>query len=231
MLGFRKDVTLPPMLYRAGVRFLTVTAALVAFSALVFLNSAVFPRSLPSVPSPSLESGSTSILNFLAIEKPAGRGINSSVAVEPTIPIITSPNLREKEKSSDPGRNTSIIDYFSPPFVERKINASVELKSFGNSDNRKKANRNIAIAEISGCKARLLPVVDRKARSDPVSLVEMDKLLSNNRQLSCTKIPRRTSQRDLEILRARREIENAAIIENHPHVYAPVFRNISAFKR
>lgn len=43
--------------------------------------------------------------------------------------------------------------------------------------------------------------------------------------------PRWSSERDQEILRAKLQIENAPVLKNGRDLYAPVFRNISMFKR
>lgn len=45
------------------------------------------------------------------------------------------------------------------------------------------------------------------------------------------KKPRRSSPRDKELLSARSQIENAPFIKSDRELHAPLFRNISTFKR
>ncbi|KAL2533145.1 Exostosin family protein [Abeliophyllum distichum] len=60
---------------------------------------------------------------------------------------------------------------------------------------------------------------------------EMQRLLVRHRARSRSMRPRWSSERDREILQAKLQIENAAVLKNDPDLYAPVFRNISMFKR
>ncbi|KAF5176715.1 Xylogalacturonan beta-1,3-xylosyltransferase [Thalictrum thalictroides] len=68
--------------------------------------------------------------------------------------------------------------------------------------------------------------------SKPVmSLSEMNLLLQKNRASSRSMIPRWSSVRDQEILSAKLQIENPPIIKTDRELYAPLFWNISMFKR
>ncbi|CAA2947152.1 probable glycosyltransferase At3g07620 [Olea europaea subsp. europaea] len=60
---------------------------------------------------------------------------------------------------------------------------------------------------------------------------EMQRLLVRHRARSRAMRPRWSSERDQEILRAKLQIENAPVLKNGRDLYAPVFRNISMFKR
>ncbi|XP_077218147.1 putative glycosyltransferase At5g25310 [Tasmannia lanceolata] len=71
----------------------------------------------------------------------------------------------------------------------------------------------------------------KKWRPPPVLISEMNHLLLRSRISPYSMKPRWSSQRDQEILSAKLQIENAPIITNHRALYAPVFRNISMFKR
>ncbi|CAA6671625.1 unnamed protein product [Spirodela intermedia] len=211
MLGIQKDSAQLPTLCHPGVRVLALATALIAFAVLAFQNSEISPGSLPSVLLPSIENGS--IPSPFAMEKPA-----------------------------DPGRNSSVPGSVSPPLEHRKVNASSESEIVRGSDNsshiveatkRKTTNQTTATAEemeASSCEVGMIPAVSRKTRTDPLSIPEMNQILSDNRRSSCSMVPRWSSKTDLQILRARREIENAPIVEKDPELYAPAFRNISMFK-
>ncbi|XP_022731392.1 probable glycosyltransferase At5g25310 [Durio zibethinus] len=60
---------------------------------------------------------------------------------------------------------------------------------------------------------------------------EMNRILLRHRRSSRAMKPRWSSVRDQEIIAARSLIENAAVIVNDQELYAPLFRNVSMFKR
>ncbi|XP_022961026.1 probable glycosyltransferase At5g03795 [Cucurbita moschata] len=62
------------------------------------------------------------------------------------------------------------------------------------------------------------------------SLEQMNSILLRHRRSSRAMRPRRSSLRDLEIFSAKSQIEQASAI-NDPELYAPLFRNVSMFKR
>ncbi|XP_031250643.1 probable glycosyltransferase At5g03795 [Pistacia vera] len=63
------------------------------------------------------------------------------------------------------------------------------------------------------------------------SVNEMDHILMQRRRSSRAMRPRWSSIRDQEVLAARAEIEKAPIAVNDRELYAPLFRNVSRFKR
>uniref|UniRef100_A0A2P2LL80 Uncharacterized protein n=4 Tax=Rhizophora mucronata TaxID=61149 RepID=A0A2P2LL80_RHIMU len=63
------------------------------------------------------------------------------------------------------------------------------------------------------------------------SIEEMDHILLRHRRSSRSMRPRWSSARDQEIFAARSEIENAPIMVKDQDLYAPLFRNVSKFKR
>ncbi|KAK7260735.1 hypothetical protein RIF29_27019 [Crotalaria pallida] len=63
------------------------------------------------------------------------------------------------------------------------------------------------------------------------SISEMNKLLLQSHGLYRSMRPRLSSAVVQELLQARIEIENAPIVNNDPNLYAPLFRNVSTFKR
>ncbi|CAK9329428.1 unnamed protein product [Citrullus colocynthis] len=62
------------------------------------------------------------------------------------------------------------------------------------------------------------------------SLEEMNRILLRHRRSSRAMRPRRSSLRDREIFSAKSQIEQASAV-NDPELYAPLFRNVSMFKR
>ncbi|KAI3850025.1 hypothetical protein MKX03_024900 [Papaver bracteatum] len=63
------------------------------------------------------------------------------------------------------------------------------------------------------------------------SISEMNVLLHKNRALLRSMKPLWSSKLDQEILAAKAQIENAPIIKKDRELYAPVYRNVSVFKR
>lgn len=64
-----------------------------------------------------------------------------------------------------------------------------------------------------------------------MSINEMNQLLVRHRRSSRAMRPRWSSIRDQEIIGAKLQIENAPIAMNDEELYAPLFRNVSRFKR
>ncbi|XP_027173949.1 probable glycosyltransferase At5g25310 [Coffea eugenioides] len=60
---------------------------------------------------------------------------------------------------------------------------------------------------------------------------EMERLLVHRHARSRAMRPRWSSERDREILSAKAQIENAPVIRNDRELYAPLFRNVSTFKK
>lgn len=69
------------------------------------------------------------------------------------------------------------------------------------------------------------------AMKGPVSISEMNDLLLQSRVSSFSVKPRWSSGLDKELWNAKLQIENAPVEEDHPGLYAPLFRNVSMFKR
>ncbi|KAM7274757.1 hypothetical protein ACFE04_016623 [Oxalis oulophora] len=64
-----------------------------------------------------------------------------------------------------------------------------------------------------------------------VSIAEMNNLLLQSRTMQNSEKPRWPSPADQELIDAKSQIENAPIVENDPELYAPLYRNVSMFKR
>ncbi|XP_057431628.1 probable glycosyltransferase At3g07620 [Lotus japonicus] len=77
----------------------------------------------------------------------------------------------------------------------------------------------------------VLSTNDDKEPSKVTSVSEMTKLLLQTHASNRSMRPRWFSAVDQELVQARLEIENAPIIENDPDLYAPIYQNVSMFKR
>ncbi|GER25127.1 exostosin family protein [Striga asiatica] len=83
---------------------------------------------------------------------------------------------------------------------------------------------------------KIVKNVKKKMRCDMppktvTSAEEMEKLLVRHRARSRAMRPRWSSERDQEILSAKQKIENAPVLKSDRELYAPLFRNVSMFKR
>ncbi|TXG61438.1 hypothetical protein EZV62_012801 [Acer yangbiense] len=92
------------------------------------------------------------------------------------------------------------------------------------------------LATSKNVSARIGTPGKKKMRCDmpPKSITlinEMDSILMRHRRSSRSMRPRWSSIRDREILAARTEIEKAPIALNDQELYAPLYRNVSMFKR
>ncbi|KAM3736589.1 hypothetical protein ACB098_10G175200 [Castanea mollissima] len=67
--------------------------------------------------------------------------------------------------------------------------------------------------------------------SSVISISEMNNLLLQNRASYHSMTPQWPSAVDQELLHAKSLVENAPIIKNDPSLYAPLYRNVSMFKR
>ncbi|KAK3210652.1 hypothetical protein Dsin_015358 [Dipteronia sinensis] len=92
------------------------------------------------------------------------------------------------------------------------------------------------LATSKNVSARIGTPGKKKMRCDmpPKSITlinEMDSILMRHRRSSRSMRPRWSSIRDREILAARTEIEKTPIAMNDRELYAPLYRNVSMFKR
>ncbi|OIW03043.1 hypothetical protein TanjilG_20971 [Lupinus angustifolius] len=76
------------------------------------------------------------------------------------------------------------------------------------------------------------PYKNRKRKKKKVTTVpEMNELLLQSHATYRSEGPRWSSAVDQELLQARSEIENAPIVKKDPNLYAPIYQNVSMFKR
>ncbi|KAF7144291.1 hypothetical protein RHSIM_Rhsim05G0041600 [Rhododendron simsii] len=154
-------------------------------------------------------------------------------------------NIPEADGNVMPGK-VRTINITSP--VNLVSNGSIEIGSAAS----KKSSRGAEIRLLSrdgnhlklqsglGMSISTLTAVNKtmtkKMRCDMppksvMSIYEMNQLLVRHRRSSRAMRPRWSSVRDQEILAAKSQIENAPIAKNDGELYAPLFRNVSMFKR
>lgn len=89
---------------------------------------------------------------------------------------------------------------------------------------------------LSNVSIKISNSVKKKMKSEMppksvTSIYQMNRLLVRHRRASRAMRPRWSSARDQEILAAKSQIENSPVVRNDRDLYAPLFRNVSLFKR
>ncbi|XP_011093625.1 probable glycosyltransferase At3g07620 [Sesamum indicum] len=163
----------------------------------------------------------------------------------------TSKMLLDKTVTSSAASSTLVVSSAKPllikSVVERKTQSEVST-----SDGSGRGASFIRINEKSDGEGHLLlgnnfassnngssmsnkPVKKKMRCEMPPKTVtplnEMQKLLVRHRARSRAMRPKWSSERDQEILSAKLKIENSPILKNDQDLYAPLFRNVSMFKR
>ncbi|XP_073154646.1 probable glycosyltransferase At3g07620 [Henckelia pumila] len=138
-----------------------------------------------------------------------------------------------EETTSNGGPTNISLVLVTPAAV--LLNSSIVSKNMG--FDARKANGS-ALDESSDRTEKVLisKPVKKKMRCDMppktvTTLDEMQSILLRNRARSRASKPRWSSERDQEILAAKIGIENAPAYKNDQGLYAPLFRNISMFRR
>ncbi|XP_058074243.1 probable glycosyltransferase At5g03795 isoform X2 [Magnolia sinica] len=142
--------------------------------------------------------------NGLSLEKDAKPGksdANSFNSVVPAASDIPSMGKQATEMLLPKGKNSELGQSVSPSLDDDSIIVSIPVRK-----NMK----------------QVMPRI-------PISL--MNRILQRNRVSSRSMRPRWSSAHDQELLSARKQIQSAPIVRNNPELYAPVFRNVSMFKR
>ncbi|XAR67039.1 Xylogalacturonan beta-1,3-xylosyltransferase [Bertholletia excelsa] len=141
---------------------------------------------------------------------------------------ISAENIPEADTNTKPEKRLPLVDssvnlISSANFVSNKSIASSSL------------NRSSGEAEIK-ILSKDKNTLKKKMRSDMppktiMSIYEMNQLLLRHRRSSRAMRPQWSSVRDQEIIAAKLQIQNAPIGKNDGELYAPLFRNVSWFKR
>ncbi|KAK4754986.1 hypothetical protein SAY87_008743 [Trapa incisa] len=167
------------------------------------------------------------------IEPLALEGQNENIILEmggdDTIQLNVSKNA---SMISDGSPSFTSLIVASPPNISFQdgllLNEMGTGVSSNSSMNGKSASKKESLVTISPTK--------KKMRCDlPPKLVttieEMERIFARSRASPRSMRPRWSSVRDKELLAARKEIQNAPIALGDQELYAPLYRNISMFKR
>ncbi|KAL0374389.1 UNVERIFIED_CONTAM: putative glycosyltransferase [Sesamum radiatum] len=153
----------------------------------------------------------------------SGSAPSSTLVVSSAKPLLIKSVVERKtdsevSTSDGPGRGTS----------------SIRINGTSDGEGHLLLGNNFASSDNSS--SMLKKPVKKKMRCEmPPKTVtpinEMQQLLVRHRARSRAMRPKWSSERDQEILRAKSMIENSPILKNDRDLYAPLFRNVSVFKR
>ncbi|XP_052115436.1 probable glycosyltransferase At3g07620 [Arachis duranensis] len=127
------------------------------------------------------------------------------------------------------------ISTVSQLLKNEKMDSSDSTPSYGNLTFLENSRpRNDLFASDNSTAANIPRTKKMRCNMPPKSrtlIQEMNRILIRRRAKSRAMKPRWSSKLDLEVLAARFEIEHAPIVTQDKELYAPLFRNVSMFKR
>ncbi|KAJ7965946.1 Exostosin family protein [Quillaja saponaria] len=125
---------------------------------------------------------------------------------------------------------TKVDPNITIPVLSSDSNIAASEKDLKSSPNKNKTSRPLqSDYPMSNNSSTRSP--PKKPKVAVTSISEMNKLLIQNHGFLHSMIPRWPSEADQELLDARSQIENAPTMKNDPSLYAPLYRNVSEFKR
>lgn len=147
--------------------------------------------------------------------------------------VIVDADTKKIEETSNGGSTDLSLVLVTPSTVLLNISAVSKNMEF---DARKANGSVLDVSSDRTGNVLISKPVKKKMRCDMppktvTTLDEMQSILNRNRARSRASKPRWSSERDLEILAAKSGIENAPPFKNDRELYAPLFRNISTFRR
>ncbi|XP_075509768.1 putative glycosyltransferase At3g07620 [Primulina tabacum] len=147
--------------------------------------------------------------------------------------IVDADTRKIDETTSNGGSNNTSLVLVKPATVS--LNNSFDSKHM-EFDARKANGSALDVSFDKSEKVSISQPAKKKMRCDMppktvTTIDEMERLLIRNRASSRASKPRWSSEHDQEILTAKFGIENAPAFKNDQELYAPLFRNISMFKR
>ncbi|OAY27251.1 hypothetical protein MANES_16G111200v8 [Manihot esculenta] len=178
----------------------------------------------------SIESkGSDSIMEFTSESKhefPLDQNgkLNDEISIENNLPLKDLQRIKVAVKSYP---------------LEPKVVTSSKNISYSRSNGNSSIGSAILKDDFATSKndsAKMVKPARKKMRCEMppnsvTSIDDMNLILARHRRSSRSMRPRWSSHHDQEILAARSQIENAPIPVNDHDLYAPLFRNVSKFKR
>ncbi|XP_073289729.1 probable glycosyltransferase At3g07620 [Primulina huaijiensis] len=148
--------------------------------------------------------------------------------------IIVDADTRKIDETASNGGSINISLVLVKPATV-SLNNSFDSKHM-EFDARKANGSALDVSFDKSEKVSISQPAKKKMRCDMppktvTTIDEMERLLIRNRASSRASKPRWSSENDQEILTAKLGIENAPAFKNDQELYAPLFRNISMFKR
>ncbi|KAG5562547.1 hypothetical protein RHGRI_005321 [Rhododendron griersonianum] len=142
-------------------------------------------------------------------------------------PIISLPNLNSPINED--------INSHSPTSSVHPNTSSVD-KDLGNTipkdEKSEELQRQTVLPETSSSRTNVSAVMEgSEPEAAVVSIYEMNDLLLHSHASSLSPKPQWSSAVDQDLQNAKVQIANAPIVDNDPGLYAPLYRNVSVFKR
>ncbi|KAJ8751161.1 hypothetical protein K2173_016342 [Erythroxylum novogranatense] len=144
----------------------------------------------------------------------------SALTAQPALPSMKSSQTETFANNTVP-----------PPIAFVDPNASAMLKDVGNSSYDGKSGEkqdNLTHSEITVVEVKKMPEMPH---SSVISVSQMNKLLLQSWSSPYLVRPHWPSVVDQELLQAKSQIESASMSEDNPTLYAPLYRNVSMFKK
>ncbi|XP_055960478.1 probable glycosyltransferase At3g07620 [Mercurialis annua] len=155
-------------------------------------------------------------------------GIESNSSIELASETESRIHLDQSLKSKDDMLGGSILNGDTNLIHKVLGHANISLKSPTAQFRLKNAS---AASKTDSAKPGKKKMKCEMPPKSITSIHEMNQILARHRRSSRAMRPRWSSPRDREILDARTQIENAPVVVNDRDLYAPLFRNVSKFKR
>ncbi|PKU71167.1 probable glycosyltransferase At3g07620 [Dendrobium catenatum] len=164
---------------------------------------------------------------FLFMEDGNSKG-NSHLAVEKTR-ILDNELMSMQGVSSVNSSKNAILSEETEADIATLLNQQGKQEL---SDNESFLSSESFLAQVN-VSASNVTILNKKniLMKLPLSMSEMNSLFFKNRASRRSMRPRWSSAHDRQILAAKTEIENVHISENDRQLFAPLYRNISKFKR
>ncbi|XP_025012262.1 probable glycosyltransferase At5g03795 [Ricinus communis] len=181
------------------------------------------------------DSNGTSTLQIIKIQESISSSLESITEAERDNEILISNIVSGDTTLPQKELGHANISFKSPPAVAQALALPINVTNLRSSGNSSLGSAILKNSFATSKNVSAKPV-KKKMRCDmpPKSITlihEMNQILVRHRRSSRATRPRWSSQRDREILAARMQIENAPHAVNDQDLYAPLFRNISKFKR
>ncbi|KAI4316112.1 hypothetical protein L6164_024125 [Bauhinia variegata] len=158
------------------------------------------------------------------VREPKQRNFNINMDLNYLTNSSGEENITRSEHSSLSPSAITPID--SPPHINPPTNVNPNITTSDLSNNSNIVSKNSPISSApEGKKGSYMPI------PEVTTISEMNNLLLQSRASYRSMRPRWSSSVDQELLQVRSEIENAPIVNNDPSLYAPLYRNVSMFKR